>query len=283
MNYRHAFHAGNHGDVLKHALLARVLNYLTQKDAPLAVLDAHAGIGLYDLAGLEAFKTGEWRGGIGKLLEANLDDEAAELLKPYVDVVRAVNANSVLQFYPGSPEIARRLLRAVDRLILNELHPQDHATLVARFGIYSKVNLSAVDATQAVKASLPFLEKRGLVLVDPAFEVLDESTRVVRMVSQGLKRMAHVCMMIWYPVTTQKFADDFCEGFSFEGAKSVLRAELLVRKPEDGGGLSGSGVIVVNPPWVFFEEAQKIMPALAKILGESGQGKFKLDWVVKPS
>jgi 23S rRNA (adenine2030-N6)-methyltransferase len=283
MNYRHAFHAGNHGDVLKHLLLSRVLNYLTQKEAALAVLDAHAGIGHYDLTGLEAFKTGEWRSGIGKLLGADLLEDVAALAKPYLDVVRALNTASVLQFYPGSPEITRRLLRPNDRLILNELHSQDYATLSARFGIYSRVNLSSVDALQAVKASLPFLEKRGLVLIDPAFEILDESQKVARMVTQALRRMSNVCMMIWYPVTTQKFADDFCDGLSFEGAKSVARAELLVRKAEEGGGLAGSGVVVVNPPWTFFDEAQKIMPALAKVLGESGQGRYKLEWIVKPT
>jgi 23S rRNA (adenine2030-N6)-methyltransferase len=283
MNYRHAFHAGNHGDVLKHLLLSRVLNYLTQKEAALAVLDAHAGIGHYDLTGLEAFKTGEWRGGIGKLLGASLPEDVAALAKPYLDVVKALNTASVLQFYPGSPEITRRLMRPIDRLILNELHPQDYTTLSARFGIYSRVNLGSVDALQAVKASLPFLEKRGLVLIDPAFEVLDESQKVARMVAQALRRMANVCMMIWYPVTTQKFADDFCGGLTFEGAKSVVRAELLVRKAEEGGGLAGSGVVMVNPPWTFFDEAQKIMPALAKVLGENGQGRFKLEWIVKPT
>lgn len=283
MNYRHAFHAGNHGDVLKHVLLSRVLSYLTQKDAPLAVLDAHAGIGHYDLTGLEALKTGEWRGGIGKLLAAKLPSETTALLETYLDVVRAVNPASALQFYPGSPEIARRLLRPVDRLILNELHPQDHATLAARFGIYTRINLSAVDALQAVKATLPFLEKRGLVLIDPAFEVLDESSRVARMVSQGLQRMAQVCMMVWYPVTTQKFVDDFCAGLAFDGAKSALRIELLVRKPDEDGGLAGSGLVIVNPPWTLFNEAQKMMPALAKVLGESGQGRFKLEWILKPT
>jgi 23S rRNA (adenine2030-N6)-methyltransferase len=282
MNYRHAFHAGNHGDVLKHVLLARVLTYLTQKDAALAVLDAHAGIGLYDLTSLEAIKTGEWRGGIGKVLDAKLGDDVAEVMQPYLNVVREVNKSGVLQFYPGSPEIARRLLRPKDRLLLNELHPQDHETLAARFGIFTQVRLSQVDALQAVKAFLPFPEKRGLVLIDPAFEVVDESQRVARMVEQALRRMAQVCMMIWYPVTTQKFADDFCDGLRFEGAKSALRAEVLVRPPQEGSGLAGSGVVIVNPPWTLYEEATKILPALAHTMGESKLGKHRLTWIVEP-
>jgi 23S rRNA (adenine2030-N6)-methyltransferase len=280
MNYRHAFHAGNHGDVLKHVLLARVLTYLTQKDAPLAVLDAHAGIGLYDLTGNEAFKTGEWRDGIGRLLAAKLDGASAELLSPYLNAVRSFNSEGGLRTYPGSPCLARSLLRRSDRLLLNELHPDDHQTLAARF---VGEQVSAVDALQAIKAALPFKEKRGLVLIDPAFEVIDETARVARMVTQALRRMAHVCVMIWYPVTTQSFADGFCAALPVAGVKSVLRAELLVRAPYDGGGLAGSGVVVFNPPWTLFDEAHILLPALAGILGESGQGSFKLDWMVKPT
>jgi 23S rRNA (adenine2030-N6)-methyltransferase len=283
MNYRHAFHAGNHGDVLKHALLTRVLTYMLQKNAALAVLDAHAGIGTYNLTGLEAFKTGEWRGGIAKLLAADLQGDAAALLLPYLDAVRGMNVDGVLQHYPGSPALARGLLRAGDRLLLNELHPQDHETLSVRFAGDPMVRISHLDAGQAIRAALPFMEKRGLVLIDPAFEVTDETSRVARMVNQALRRMAHVCMMIWYPVTTQDFADSFCESLSLAGAKGALRAEVLVRQPFENGGLAGSGVVVVNPPWPLHDEAKTILPALASILGEGGQGRYKLEWMIKPT
>jgi 23S rRNA (adenine2030-N6)-methyltransferase len=281
MNYRHAFHAGNHGDVLKHAILARVLAYLTQKVSPLAVLDAHAGIGRYDLAGAEAFKTGEWRGGIGKLLEVSLDTPAAHRLAPYLDVVRGMNADGVLRYYPGSPLVALSLLRAQDRLLLNELHPDDGATLAQGFAAESRVKISGVDALQAIKAQLPFREKRGLVLVDPAFEVTDEASHVARMVRQAMQRMAHVCMLIWYPVTTQAFADELCAGLDFTGAKSALRAEVLVRPALENGGLAGSGVVVINPPWTLYEELETLLPALAGALGESGQGIWSLQWIVE--
>ena len=283
MNYRHAFHAGNHGDVLKHVLLTRVLTYMMRKDAPLAVLDAHAGIGLYDLTGLEAFKTGEWRGGIGQLLVQKPDGAVAALLAPYLDVVRAVNPDGELRNYPGSPVLAQRLLRPDDRLVLNELHPQDFQTLLARCAHDHRVRVSQVDASQAVKAALPFREKRGLVLIDPAFEVTDETVRVSRMVSHALRRMAQVCLMIWYPVTTQTFADDLCAALTFEGAKAVLRAELLVRRPTVDGGLAGSGVVIVNPPWTLHEEAALLLPMLAKALGEKGQGKSRLEWMLQPA
>jgi 23S rRNA (adenine2030-N6)-methyltransferase len=264
-------------------LLTRVLTYLTQKDAPLAVLDAHAGIGLYDLEGQDALKTGEWRGGIGKLLAATLTAEVGALLSPYVDGVRRVNASGALQCYPGSPVLARSLLRRGDRLMLNELHPLDHVSLVARFANDRQVRVSGVDAEQAIKGSLPFGEKRGLVLIDPAFEVTDEALRVSRMVVHALQRMAHACLMIWYPVTTQAFADGFCDGLVFAGAKSVLRAELLVRAPVENGGLAGSGVVIVNPPWTLYDEAATLLPALASLLGESGQGRSMLAWIVGPT
>ncbi len=283
MNYRHAFHAGNHGDVLKHVLLMRVLAYLAQKDAALAVLDAHAGIGCYDLSGVEALKTGEWRGGVGALLSAELPAELAALLSPYLTAVRMLNVDGTLRHYPGSPVLARSMLRRGDRLILNELHPADFQTLVGRFRNDLHVRVTSVDAAQAVKAALPFKEKRGLVLIDPAFEVTDETTRVSRMVGQALRRMGNVCMMIWYPVTTQAFADEFVSALTFPGAKSVLRAELLVREPAHNGGLAGSGVVVVNPPWTLHGEAEKILPALAAILGEGGQGRHRLEWIVKPT
>jgi 23S rRNA (adenine2030-N6)-methyltransferase len=279
MNYRHTFHAGNHGDVLKHAVLARVLTYLTKKASPLAVLDAHAGIGAYDLEGIEALKTGEWRGGIGKLLDSSVSDD---LLGPYLDIVRGMNSDGVLRHYPGSPAVVLALLRQQDRLLLNELHPEDHDTLSIRFSADSRVMVGREDALQAIKAKLPFSEKRGLVLVDPAFEVADEAIRVARMVRQALRRMAHVCMIIWYPVTTQDFADGLCDKLDLAGANSVLRAEVLVRPALESGGLAGSGVVVTNPPWTLHAELEAMLPVLAGVLGENGQGRSSLRWMVQP-
>jgi 23S rRNA (adenine2030-N6)-methyltransferase len=282
MNYRHAYHAGNHGDVLKHAILTRVLTYFTQKPTAFAVLDAHAGIGVYDLLGLEAFKTGEWKDGIAKTLSAELPSAAAALLEPYFATVRALNAGGELVHYPGSPEIARQLLRKQDRLLLNELHPQDHETLAARYAAYSNVRVECVDALQSVKAALPFLERRGVLLIDPPYEVTDESERVSRTVSQALRRMAHLCVLIWYPVTAQKFADQLCASLPLKDVKSALRIELLMRKPQENGGMAGSGLVVVNPPWVLFNECQFLLPELAKLLA-AGQGKHRLEWLVQPA
>ena len=282
MNYRHAFHAGNHGDVLKHVVLARVLTYLTSKDSPMAVLDAHAGLGRYDLTGLEAVKTGEWRGGIGALLQTEHSADAKLLLKPYLDIVRGLNVDGALRYYPGSPELVSQLLRPNDRILLNELHPADFETLATRYAGLPNVRLSTVDAVMAVKAALPFAERRGLVLVDPAFEVTNEKEKVVMLVKQGLRRMAQTCFVIWYPVTTQRFAIDFCDALEFPGAKSVLQAELLVRPATDDGGLAGSGVVVVNPPWILHDELQLLLPALSRSLREEQGGSATLRWLIAP-
>ncbi len=283
MNYRHAFHAGNHGDVLKHSILSRVLTYLVAKDKPLALLDTHAGIGIYDLESPEAFKTGEWRDGIAKLLDARLSTEAATLLNPYMSIVRTLNPEGKLQRYPGSPEIARALLRPMDRIILNELHPQDCATLTQRYQPGKRIRVTGVDANQSAKAELPFKEKRGLVLVDPAFEVTDESERVVRLVTDSRQRMANVCMLIWYPVTTQKFADDFCKAVAACQAPGMLRMELRVRDAKPAEGLAGSGLIAINPPWSLPDEANVILPALARILGQGKWGRGTVDWLTPPN
>lgn len=282
MNYRHVFHAGNHGDVLKHIILSRVLTYLVAKDKPLAMLDTHAGIGVYDLESPQAFKTGEWRDGIAKLLDARLSIEAATLLMPYLTIVRDLNPEGKLQRYPGSPEIARGLLRPMDRIILNELHPEDNATLTLRYQPGKRIRVTGVDANQSAKTELPMKEKRGLVLVDPAFEVTDETERVARLVADSLKRMANVCLLIWYPVTTQKFADDFCKAIAACQAPGMLRMELQVRDAKLGEGLAGSGLIVINPPWSLHDEAKIILPALARIMGNGKWGRGTVDWLTPP-
>ena len=283
MNYRHAYHAGNHADVLKHMVLARVLSYLISKDKPLAMLDAHAGIGLYDLAGAEAFKTGEWKEGIGRLLERPLTGEAATLAAPYLDVVRWLNGDGALRKYPGSPEIASRLLRPTDRLLLNELHPEDFNMVSARYAHDYRVRVLQLDAMVAVKAQLPFMEKRGLVLVDPAFEVGDETDRAARLVEHGLKRMETCCLLIWYPVKSANFADVFCQTLGSISKRPTLKIELMVRQAFADGGLAGSGLICINPPWTLHDEMQVLLPALASSLGQGKWGRGTVTWLTPPT
>ncbi len=281
MNYRHAFHAGNHADVIKHAVLAHCVAYLTQKDKPFAVLDAHAGIGAYDLHSTEARKTGEWEGGVGKLAPA-FDAAVEAFLAPYRATLRNLNPSGGLKLYPGSPEIILQGLRAQDRLIANELHSADAHILRLNYSGETRLSICEIDALQAVKSQLPFAERRGLVLIDPPYEDTKESKRVVQMLAQGIRRFATGMFLIWYPVTTEQFVSDFIEGISELGIGDILRAELRVKKTHEASGLSGSGLLIVNPPFLLEAGLKITLPALAGRLGIDGLGRGALSWLTAP-
>lgn len=282
MNYRHAFHAGNHADVLKHIVLVRVLDYLLRKDKPLAVLDAHAGIGRYDLKGAEAYKTGEWKEGIGRLLSEPLPAAVRALLATYLNIIHDLNPDGAMRFYPGSPEIIARLLRREDRIILNELHPQDADTLAARYSADKRVRVTRQDATVAAKAALPFVERRGLVLLDPAFEVAGEMEKTGRMLEHVISRMQNTTVLAWYPL---KAAGDEAPLLTKAAAlpcAGTLCAELRVREGFAQGGLAGSGVVIVNPPHTLKAELDLIMPELGQRLGVGTWGRGSVNELTPP-
>lgn len=272
MNYRHAYHAGNHADVLKHVALALIIEHLKKKDAPFRYYDAHGGIGLYDLAGTEAEKTFEWREGVGRLFAADgaalpLSGEAEALIAPWRACVAEVNAEGGLGRYPGSPEIARALLRREDRLRLNELHPVDYETLAARFATDKRTAVTRLDALVFLKSQTPPPERRGLILIDPPYEKTNEADQAIRMLTEGLKRFATGVYALWYPVTGDGLDRKLREAVVAMPVKSMT-AELLVREARPDSGLAGSGVIVVNPPWRLDEEMRALLPALAERLSQ---------------
>ncbi len=281
MNYRHAFHAGNHADVLKHVVFSRVLEYFKQKDKPFTVLDAHAGIGAYDLEGTQATKTGEWQGGIGKMVEP-FSPEVEALMAPYRAIIAAMNSAGGNRFYPGSPEVALRLLRLSDRLIANELHPEDVEILRDNYRHDSRVRVTSRDAAASMKAELPFVQKRGLVLIDPPFEVLDESERVAEALKQGHRHFATGTYLVWYPVTTDEFAAKFLDTISSLNLPNMLHVELRVKAAFERGGLSGSGLIIINPPWTLEAEMKILLPALAERLGLGTWGRGRVEWLTPP-
>ena len=266
MNYRHAFHAGNHGDVLKHIVLARLIEYLKKKDKGFLLLDAHAGIGAYALDGEEAGKTREWEAGVGRFQDLFArpvaGDGIAALLAPWLSAIRAINPHGQLLRYPGSPEIARQMLRAQDRLALNELHPQDHATLAIRHGGDRRATVSMLDAETAVKAALPPVERRGIVLIDPPYEATNEFTRVLTMLQEGLRRFATGVFMIWYPVVDGAAVSALEKGIAEIASGRALLAEIRLRAVQLQGGLVGSGLIIVNPPYLLDEDLKVILPFL---------------------
>lgn len=279
MNYRHAFHAGNFADVLKHAVLALCIAYLKEKPAPFRVIDTHAGVGRYDLAGIEAGKTLEWIDGVGRLLGMDarpLPLEIAPLLAPYLDIVRAMNPQQGLSLYPGSPMIARALLRAGDRLVVNELHPQDNAALAALFEGDAQVKVMAMDGWTAVRALTPPVERRGLLLIDPPFEAPGEFDRLAQSLADARKRFATGMMALWYPVKDKSAVDTFYARVEAQGAMKALRAELFIRAAADGV-FSGCGLFIVNPPWTLKAQLEALGPFLADRLAKGPGAHFTLE------
>lgn len=279
MNYRHVFHAGNFADVVKHTILMRILAYLMRKDAPFRVIDTHAGVGLYDLKGAAAEKTGEWVEGIGRLVERDLPKSAQALLAPYLDAVWAQNPDGELRFYPGSPLITRQMLRQQDRLMALELHPVDVEALRENFAGDFQVRVTHVDGWQALGTHLPPKEKRGLVLIDPPFEERNEFERMAQNLIKAHKRWPTGLYALWYPIKDAEDVDKFVAMLQASGIPKILKLELTIRQPSEPPRLHGTGMIVINPPFVLEEEMRVLMPVLAEVLGDEGRGRWTIDWV----
>ncbi|WP_237480402.1 23S rRNA (adenine(2030)-N(6))-methyltransferase RlmJ [Lichenibacterium dinghuense] len=277
MNYRHAFHAGNFADVLKHALLARVLTYMIAKPAPLRFVDTHAGLGVYDLASDEATRTGEWRDGIARVAAAPRPPELAEVLAPYLAAVGPAGADGLWRCYPGSPAVAQWVLRPEDRLTLCELHPDDAAALKREIGGDKRVRVMASDGYAALNAVLPPPERRGLVLIDPPFEKTDEFDRLLAALLRAHAKWPTGSYMVWYPLKNRAAVGRFAAGLAGSGMKRVLQVHLLVGDP-DAGPLAGSGLAFVNPPYTLKAEAEALLPWLAAVMGRPGQ---PTEWTVR--
>jgi 23S rRNA (adenine2030-N6)-methyltransferase len=277
MNYRHAYHAGNFAEVVKHAILARVVAHLRTKPAPFRILDTHAGAGLTDLAGPEASRTGEWREGIGRLRAAVLDPRIAALLAPYLDAVAARNPDGRLVAYPGSPALVRGWLRAQDRLIACELEPGAAATLVRRLRGDPRTKVVPIDGWTALGAYLPPKERRGAVLIDPPFEQPGEFDRLAEGLADAHRKWATGTYLAWYPIKDRHEADAFARKLARAHIPKMLRVELTVAPGGAPDKLAGSGLIVINPPWTLEGELALLLPALAAVLGRDRPGTFRVD------
>ena len=279
MNYRHAYHAGNFADVVKHTILTRILAYLMRKDAAFRVIDTHAGVGIYDLFGDKAERTGEWRDGIGRVMATELPDPVAELLAPYLDAVRAQNPDGDLRYYPGSPFITRHMLREQDRLMAFELHPMDANRLKENFAGDFQTRITQLDAWDIFGTHLPPKEKRGLVLVDPPFEEKGEFARMVQGLEKAHKRWPGGTYAFWYPIKEPDEVEAYVKALKKSGIPKILRLELTIRPPSTPPRLHGTGMVVVNPPFVLEEEMRTVLPLLADLLSDEGRGRWRVDWV----
>jgi 23S rRNA (adenine2030-N6)-methyltransferase len=286
MNYRHAFHAGNFADVIKHIVLARILTYLQDKPAAFRVIDTHAGAGLYDLESEEAERGGEWLSGIARIMQARFTNETIALIKPYLDIVRAFNQPGDLKAYPGSPLIARGLMRPQDRLVACEIEPKARKALIGALRRDTQARVVDIDGWTALPAYVPPKERRGLVLIDPPFEAKDEFERLGDSFSAAFAKWPTGIYMIWYPVKNRRAAETLAQTVARAAAAAkppgkCLRLEFSVAPQEAGAALTSTGLLMVNPPYTLQNELKTILPELEKPLGQGGAARFRLD-VPKP-
>jgi 23S rRNA (adenine2030-N6)-methyltransferase len=274
LSYRHAFHAGNHADVLKHSALALVLEYFKRKDKPFWYLDTHAGAGVYELESSEARKNAEFEGGISRLLAAR--GELPSSVQPYLDVVDALNGGGPLRFYPGSPWVAADLLRAEDRLRLFEMHPQDARLLDENLQRDQRIVIGKSDGFAGLKALLPPPSRRAVVLIDPPYELKEDYARVVEVLQDALKRFATGTYIVWYPLLARAEAQRLPARLA-ELRQPALRAELRIENPSGEFGMFGSGLFILNPPWVLQEQLAELLPRLQQLLGRPGEASFLLE------
>ncbi len=275
LSYRHAFHAGNHADVLKHYVLSLVLGYMKQKDKPFWYIDTHAGAGLYALDHGYAAQNAEFDNGIAKLMTATA---LPSTLADFVTQIKHYNHGS-LSFYPGSPMLAHDFLRADDKMRLFELHPSDYKLLTANFKSHAKqVRIAEQDGFAGIKACLPPPPRRAVVLIDPPYEDKQDYARVVSMLKDSLNRFASGTYLVWYPLLQRPEPAQMVAQLLALGAPSWLHVTLSIQAPSaEGFGMHGSGLFIINPPWTLAKDLDASLPALTQLLALDDSAHFSLN------
>ena len=286
MNYRHAFHAGGFADVVKHIVLVRILTWLQDKPGAFRVIDTHAGAGVYDLTGEEAQRTGEWLTGIARVMQARFSETVLPLVTPYLDIVRAFNPPAQLKAYPGSPLIARALLRPQDRLTACEVEPKARKHLIAALRRDTQARVVDLDGWTALPAFVPPKERRGLVLIDPPYEDKDEFTRLADGFTEAFSKWPTGSYLLWYPAKSRRATDALARHVAEVAASGptpgkCLRLEFSAAPQAANSALVSAGLLLVNPPWMLMAELKAILPELERPLGQGGAGRFRLE-VPKP-
>ncbi|MGR6035775.1 MAG: 23S rRNA (adenine(2030)-N(6))-methyltransferase RlmJ [Candidatus Nitrosoglobus sp.] len=278
LSYRHAFHVGNHADVLKHVILVHLLRYLSQKEKPLWYIDTHAGAAIYTLDEGYATKNKEYKNGIGRLWARQ--DIPKHLLVDYIEQVCANNPDNRLRYYPGSPQLAIQILRKQDRLRMFELHSTESAQLQQHFrSAGSQVIVQASDGFSGLQSLLPPPSRRGLVLIDPPYEDKRDYQRVLIALRESLKRFKTGVYVVWYPQLQNRESYRFPARLKQLPNQDWLHVTLTVKSPEASGfGLYGSGIFILNPSWKLPEILDLIMPYLVEVLGQDASADFNLEW-----
>ena len=276
LSYRHSFHAGNHADVIKHIVQSLILDSLKQKDKPFVYHDTHSGVGRYDLQDERSEKTGEFKEGIARIWDR---DDIPEEIASYIDAIKALNDNDELRYYPGSPKVARTQIREDDRMTLTELHPADFPLLLQEFRGDRQVKMYKEDGFARLKASLPPKERRGVVLIDPPYELKHEYMDVVKAIKNSHERWATGTYAIWYPVVYRENIDKMLKGLKDLGIRKILQLELGVAPDSEERGMTASGMIVINPPWKLESQMKTLLPWLQGAIAPN-HGHHKVEWIV---
>jgi 23S rRNA (adenine2030-N6)-methyltransferase len=273
LSYRHSFHAGNFADVLKHIILIQSLEHLTKKDKPFCCIDTHAGPGRYDLDSEYALKNREFDNGIGKLWGSN---NLPDCVAHYVSLIKRFNSTGKLTRYPGSPLIAKQLLREKDRLCLFELHNTEIKLLTALADKDKRIKVFHADGLNDCLKLLPPFERRGLVLIDPSYEIKSDYQQVVETLVAMHKRFATGTYALWYPVIDRRRNQELERAIQATGIRNVQLFELGIQADSNEHGMTASGMIVINPPWTLADEMKQVLPWLADVLGNDGQGFYRI-------
>ncbi len=274
LSYRHGFHAGNFADVLKHLVEVAILQYLKKKDTPFYYHDTHAGAGLYKVAHTYMQKNREYAGGIGRLWSAK---PKSQLLQDYLGIIRQLNPDGALAVYPGSPEIAVHMLRPTDRIWLGERHPTDFRILSEHYRRKAGVSCEMMDAWQGLKARLPPRERRGLILIDPSYELENDYRQVSRGLEDALQRFAMGTYAVWYPIIDARTTDNLLRRFTVLPCKENLHVSLDIGKVEGGPSMHACGIVILNPPYTLEATLKETLPELLALLSANKHGDYVVE------
>ena len=271
LSYRHSYHAGNHADVLKHIVLTLCINALKEKEKPFLYLDTHSGAGRYLLKSEHSEKTGEYLSGINLLWQ---QPNIPELLNTYLSVIKRYNPFSELKYYPGSPLIAKQLLRQQDKLNLTELHPTDYPLLRQEFSKDKRAKVLREDGFAQLKSKLPHEFRRGIILIDPSYEIKDDYQIIPKALFEAYKRFATGVYLIWYPVVSRTQTQKMIDSIIKLGIRRISQFELAIKPDNNQKGMTASGMLVINPPWKLHAQMQTILPCLKNTLDVEKTGSF---------
>jgi 23S rRNA (adenine2030-N6)-methyltransferase len=270
LSYRHAFHAGNFADVLKHSVLTLVLEYMVRKEKGFTYIDSHSGAGMYSLKDEYAQKTAEYKGGIAKIIAALTDENFPEALTPYVELIQRLNTeNSELEIYPGSPGVAKQLMRRQDSTHLFELHPTDIQHLTEFCTRWKKSHVKQSDGYQGVLGLVPPPSRRGIVLIDPPYELKEDYAKAVKTIVKAYKKFNSGTYILWYPVVTRERIHAMEKDFTRSEVKNLLQVEFCLQADSDEYGMTGTGLFIVNPPWQLKKQLEEILPFMKATLGQA--------------